>query len=87
MNLGIVLAVFCIIVGISYGLSDLAGLLAFISLGFSLALMENIGNDNLLMFIDQQGVPSIKVISAWLTLFIFIIMFSYKIVRDRNLFL
>lgn len=87
MNLGIVLAFFCIILGISFAFdSDIVGLFAFISLGISLVLMEDIGNDNLLVFINPQGVLSAKVVFAWATLLFFIIMFSYKVFREHNMY-
>ena len=88
MNVGIILAIFCVMLGISFAFySDLVGLLSFTSLGISLALMESIDDEGLLVFISKQEMPSIKVISAWATLFIFIIMFSYKVFRDRQNYL
>ncbi|MGM3308782.1 hypothetical protein ACSQ6I_22860 [Anabaena sp. WFMT] len=84
MSIGVALAIFSIMVGIPFIFyADYAGAISFISLGISLALMENIGNYNLINW-NVSGIPLIKVIFAWLTLLIFIVLFSYKAFRDHS---
>jgi hypothetical protein len=84
MSLGIVLAIFSIIVGIPFIFySDYLGAIAFISLGISIALIEDVGSFNLIN-LNNSGTPLIKVIVAWLTLAVFVVLFSYKIFRDHS---
>ncbi|MEA5552446.1 hypothetical protein VB713_16000 [Anabaena cylindrica UHCC 0172] len=84
MNLGITLAVFSIVVGIPFIFyADYLGAISFISLGISIALIENVGSFNLINLSNSE-IPLIKVIFAWLTLAIFVVLFSYKIFRDHS---
>ncbi|MGD1805612.1 hypothetical protein ACP6PL_09255 [Dapis sp. BLCC M126] len=84
MKLALALSIFSIILAISYIFSvDYAGTIAFLSLGISLALMEDVGTDRLLM-LSGDSMLSVKAIFAWVTLIGFIILFSYKVIRDTR---
>ncbi|MGK7921414.1 MAG: hypothetical protein AB4080_15545 [Trichodesmium sp.] len=84
MKLAFALSIFSIIIAIPYIFyADYAGTIAFLSLGISLALMEDVGTDRLLM-LSGDGMLSVKAIFAWVTLIGFIILFSYKVIRDTR---
>jgi hypothetical protein len=79
MGVFLLIGIASIMIGIfSFTTSDLYGSGAYILAGFFLALVENIGVTNLVIF-NPYETSITKIIIAWLSFLGFIILFSIKI--------
>ncbi|WP_414530584.1 hypothetical protein [Nodularia chucula] len=67
-----------------FSYADYLGAGVWGSVGLSLILMTNVGIDRFLLF-TGHGLLSIKVIFLWVTLLIFITLFTYKILKDTGI--
>ncbi len=80
----VVMALANIVLGLTFLLySDYLGAGAWISLGICLSLMVDVGISNLLL-LNGHGMLSVKVMAVWITLITFIVLFTYKVLRDTR---